>query len=230
MVNRLLHSTAYKYSPEMMCLRSLSRKQRSLLKPDEYWLMKYDSASWIKHASDDEIWNEFKIIVDTNGKEIAPVAREATSLATLNAIIKRWMCWRSNQLACTPTRSAASEYVGAFGEHMDAFEISLLLRDDEPAVKFKERFAFTTGDGSIGFAPPVAPGDEICAFEEQGMPFILRPAGSRAFKNAQEGKMVQTYKLVGRCLSLFHPDQFDILNPQLERKQTENPSRRVYLY
>ena len=222
MVNRLLQSTTYKYSPEMMCLRSLSRKQWSLLQPEKYWSMTYDSASRIDHASDDEIWNEFKIIINTNGKDIAPVAREATSLATLNAIIKRWMCWRSNELACTTKQS----YVGAFSEHMDT---SLLLRHDEPAVKFKERFAFTTGDGSIGFAPPVAPGDEIWAFEEQGTPFILRPAGSRAFKNAQEGKMVQTYKLVGRCLSLFHPDQFDILNPQLERKQTENPSRRVYL-
>lgn len=229
MVERLIHSTTYKYSPEMMCLRNLSRKQQSLLQPEHYWLMSDDSAPRIKDASDDEIWNEFKININTNGKDVAPVGREATSLATLNAIIKRWMCWRSNELACTTTQSAASKYVGAFGEHMDDFDISLLLRDDEPAVKLKERFAFTTGDGSIGFAPPVAPGDEIWDFEKQGTPFILRPAGKRAFKNAQEGKMVQTYQLVGRCLSMFHPDQFDILHPQLERKQTETPSRRAYL-
>jgi hypothetical protein len=88
---------------------------------------------------------------------------------------------------------------------------------------------FTTEDGSIGFAPPVATGDEIWAFEEHGMPFILRPAGSRTFKTARRGEMVQRYKLVGRCLSLFHPDRFDILNPQPEGKKTERPSRRVYL-
>src|SRR5436305_1001238 len=133
----------------------------------------------LKTLSDDEVWDEFMTFINTNGKDTAPAVGEATSLAALNAIIKRWMCWRGNELACTTKQSAASEYVGAFGENMDDFDISLLLRNDKPAVQFEQRFVFTTGNGSMGFAPPVAPGDEIWAFEKYGMPFILRPAGSK---------------------------------------------------
>lgn len=223
MVYQYMHSTIYRNNAELMHLRSLLWKRRSLPPPEERWLLEYN---W---DSSHEVWKEFKSFLTTNRKDGAPAVDQAALTADFNLIIKRWMCWCANETACTTKQSAASEYVGAFGEHMDDFDISLLLRDDKPAVKFKERFVFTTEDGSLGFAPPVAPGDEIWAFEDHGMPFILRPAGSRELLAAQKGDTVQTYKLVGRCLSLFHPDQFDIFEPRPERKQTEIPSRRIYL-
>jgi hypothetical protein len=61
-------------------------------------------------TNDDEVWNEFKTLINTNGKDTAPAAGEPTLLAALNAIIKRRMCRRGNELACTTKQSAASEY------------------------------------------------------------------------------------------------------------------------